>query len=83
MCISYLANLYRPARLVLCPTDGLKLHAVRHHQQQQQQQQRAQPQELQQQVVAAIAACIHATAAALEQLQPAVAQLQDRDEAVR
>jgi hypothetical protein len=82
MCISYLANSYRHAPLVLCPTDGLKLHAVR-HQQQQQQQQRAQPQELQQQVVAAIAACIHATAAALEQLQPAVAQLQDRDEAVR
>jgi hypothetical protein len=34
-------------------------------------------------VMAAIAACIQATAAALEQLQPAVAQLQDRDEAVR
>lgn len=60
--------------------DALKLAGITR---QQQQQQQLKPEQLQQQVLQAIHGCLRAEAAALEQLQPAAAQLQEQDLAVR
>jgi hypothetical protein len=63
----------------MCDVGGLRLAGTAHLQQ----QQRTAAGALQQQVLSAVAACTQACREALEQLQPAAAQLQEQDAAVR